>query len=131
MEQRARRTLVAALVIVSLSCGSGTGPLEAAIEVAADDDQFGSGQEAGESLARIAQHLQVAGRECDTAESGARCSAINAANGYAQVLALRVLQCTAPGRFQARTAMLALLREIEALEPTGDIPAPSALPDCT
>lgn len=130
---RLRRVAGALLVSVALAgCGSDAGGLDAAIDIADDDAAFGTGPEAGESFARIAQHVDAARADCDDDTDGTRCDALAAASGYAQVLAVRVLTCTAPGRFEARTAMLDLLEAVESLGPDADEPPePAPLPDCT
>lgn len=130
---RLGRLAGALLAIVALAgCGSDRDGLEAAIAIAADDAEFGTGPEAGESFARIAQHVDDARADCDADADGVRCDALAAASGYAQVLAARVLTCTAPGRFEARTAMLGLLEAIDSLGPDADEPPePAPLPDCT
>lgn len=128
-----RRTVMALVICVAAAvpaCGSDQAPLDAATEIAADDDQFGNGPEAGESLARIAQHLDAARRDCDAGETPARCQSLAAASGYAQVLAVQVLRCTAPGRFEARQAMHELLVRVAAVGPGDETPVPAPLPDC-
>ena len=129
------RPLVAGVLICAAAlapaCGSDPPPLEAAVDIAADEGAFGNGPEAGESLARIAQHLEAARRGCDTDENAARCRALGAASGYAQVLAVQVLRCTAPGRFEAHRAMHDLLVRVAAVGPDDEVPVPAPLPDCT
>lgn len=119
------------LMAMSTACSSDRDPVASAITIAEDDGAFGNGPEAGESLARIAQHLEDARTSCDEAD-GARCAALGVASGYAQVLAAQVLQCTAPGRFEARVGMLELLEAVDGMAPdAADLPEPPPLPDCT
>lgn len=121
-----------ALLMVGSACSGTDDPLDEAIAIADDAGEFGNGPEAGESLARIAQHLGRAIDGCDADEEAIRCDSLRVASGYAQVLAVQVLQCTAPGRFEARTGMLELLREVDAVEPEdSSTPEPPALPDCS
>lgn len=135
MAAGAPRTRVLALAIAAAAlagCGSDAAPLDAAIDIADDEGEFGNGPEAGESFARIAQHLEDARAGCDAAVDGTRCAGLAVASGYAQVLAARVLTCTAPGRFEARTAMRDLLVAVDQLEPdAAKPPEPAPLPDCT
>lgn len=119
-----------ALALVTTACSSDHEPLGSAIAIAEDDGAFGTGPEAGDSLARIAQHLEDARARC-SADEGARCAALGVASGYAQVLAARVLQCTAPGRFEARTGVLELLEAVDRMDDAAtDLPEPPPLPDC-
>lgn len=131
--QRLKRGVLVALVMWMVTgCGSDQAPLEKALAIARDDSDFDSGPEAGESLARIAQHIEDAIDRCDVEVEGTRCDALRVASGYAQVLAVQVLQCTAPGRFEARAGTLDLLVEIDDLEPdASDTPEPPPLPDCS
>lgn len=132
--RRAARIVALAVGVVAIagSCGTDEEPLDAAISIASDAGEFGNGPEAGESLARIAQHVDDAIEACDAEVDGTRCASLSVASGYAQVLAVQVLQCTAPGRFEARTGMLELLRAIEVVSPDStSTPEPPPLPDCS
>lgn len=123
--------IVAVVALALAGCGDDPEPLGAAADIAADDGEFRSGPDAGVAFARIAQLLEGAAARCEPDVDGGRCPAISAASGYAQVLAVRVLRCTAPGRFEARTAMLELVREVERLAPDDEVPSPPPLPDCS
>ena len=96
-----------------------------------DDTSFGTGIEAGETLARVAQHLERAVEACRREDGGISCQALSASLGYSQVLASWVLTCTAPGRYEARTRMAAYLEQVAAVAPDARrVPGPPPLPSC-
>lgn len=96
-----------------------------------DADRFDTGIEAGETLARVSQHLERAIEDCRGDDLGRQCQALSAAFGYTQVLAARVLACTAPGRYEARTGLMRYLTQVSALDPTSEtMPDPPPLPSC-
>lgn len=101
LKRLAPRLLAIALIGVLASCGGSASPVERARRIVDDDDRFATSIEAGDALARVGSILLRAGKECD--DEG--CDALLSASAYAQVLAVRVLDCTAPGRFQMRRAM--------------------------
>lgn len=105
--------------------------LDQARALVASDDGFGTGLEAGETLARAAQHLEQELADCRRQRLGTTCHALSAALGYAQVLAPWVLVCTAPGRHEARTRMASYLATVATVAPDApEVPEPSPLPDC-
>ncbi|MDQ1373838.1 MAG: hypothetical protein QOJ09_1176 [Actinomycetota bacterium] len=83
-------------------------------------------------MARVAGLLRDDGSACrrDRSRDDRRCQARAAAFGYTQVVAVAVLSCTAPGRFQARTATLRYLRAIERVGADGVLPTPPPPPRC-
>jgi hypothetical protein len=92
---------------------------------------FETALEAGETLARVAQHLEQSVEECRAEARGTSCQAIAAALGYTQVLATWVLDCTDPGRYEARTRMAAYLDEVAAVRSDdATTPSPPELPAC-
>jgi hypothetical protein len=97
-----------------------------------DGGNFSTGREAGVSLARVASLLRADTVACgrDHLRTDHRCQARSAAFGYAQVVAVAVLGCTAPGRLEARTATLRYLVAVERVGPTGTIPQPPPPPSC-
>lgn len=108
------------------------GALERARSVVEDRDSFETGADAAASLARAAQHLNDAIRECTAEAPGSlRCQALSSASGYTQVLATVVLTCTAPGRFEARTrAASYLARVAQITTEDAEVPEPPPLPEC-
>lgn len=125
--------VVVAVVGVGLVVGgreADRDPLVAARDEAADEDGFDTGIEAGETLARVAEHLNDAIRACDRDREGPTCKALGAASGYVQVLAAHVVRCTAPGRFEARVSTLAVLDALAARAPDDPPPTLPTLPDC-
>lgn len=84
--------------------------------------------EAGDALARVGSILLQAGKECDDD----RCDALLSASAFAQVLAVRVLGCTAPGRFEMRRAMRRYLDAVAAARRHAGaaVPEPPEAPRC-
>lgn len=116
-----RRLVLAALaaVVAALAISSfatwrdrDRSDLDRAQQLVSRDVGFDSGLEAGETLARVAQHLESAVDECRGAARGTSCQALSSALGYSQVLAAFVLECPAPGRFEARERMADYLEEV-------------------
>lgn len=107
-------------------------PLERARALVREDGGFDTGLEAGATLAKVAQHLEGAVEACRHGGPRITCQSLSAALGYTQVMAALVLQCTAPGRFEARARTAAYLSKVAAVTPRSPrVPAPPPLPDCT
>jgi hypothetical protein len=105
-------------------------PVDRAIEIARPTGGYDTGLEAGRTLARVASALNDGIRDCDRSTEPDRCAALGAASGYVQVTAATVVRCTAPGRAEARQAVLELLEDLRARRP-GDPPPPTPeLPRC-
>ena len=121
--------LVVATVVALAACGDEPTRVERAVDVLEDDDRFTTGERAGEAMADVGALLQEEGTECRSADPEApRCDALLSASAAAQVTAARILGCTAPGRFEARTALADHLRAVDDDPRTaGPPPAP---PDC-
>jgi len=130
MRSRWRRAVLGALLALSIglaACGEGSSPIDQSRRIVNDDDRFGTSIEAGDSLAHVSSILLRAGKDC--AEG---CDALLSASAYAQVLAVRVLDCTAPGRFQVRQVMRRYLDAIEHARNRSSktVPTPPAPPRC-
>ena len=119
------KLLAVVLVALGVACSSGGGVVDDARRVLDDDGRFDTSFEAGDALAQIGGRLLAAGKRC---ESG--CDALFSASAYAQILAVRVLGCTAPGRFKVRRVMRTYLDEIDGLPESGPAPEPPVPPDC-
>ena len=105
-------------------------PVSEALDLARPADGYGTGLEAGQTLARVASALNRGIRDCDRATEPDRCAALGAASGYVQVAAATVVRCTAPGRSEARASVVELLEHLRARRP-GDAPPPTPpLPRC-
>jgi hypothetical protein len=119
--------LVAALALSTTACGRDASPVDRARTVVDDDGRFATSIEAGDALARVSSILLRAGKDCDGG-----CDALLSAAAYAQVLAVRVLDCTAPGRFQVRRSMRRYLDAVEAARRTSSrlVPQPPPPPRC-
>lgn len=120
-----RRASAAILVATLAACAGDPGPVDAARGVLDDDDRFQTSFEAGDALAQIGGRLLEAGRTCHGG-----CDALLSASAYSQILAVRVLDCTAPGRFEMRAALRAYLDAIEDLDDDAPAPQPPKPPDC-
>jgi hypothetical protein len=119
---------VAAVLVVRADDRS---PFERAERLVADRTGFETGLEAGETIARVAQHLERAVAECRTEGEGATCQALSSALGWSQVLATWVLDCTDPGREEARARLAAYLEEVDAVASAAQrVPSPPELPAC-
>jgi hypothetical protein len=139
-----RRALVALVVVLVVVAVVGAGAarfvtrgsrdrLARAADLLDEPDRFDTGLEAGETLARVAELLLEDARRC-RADHGAapRCQAMSSASAVAQVFAVEVLDCTAPGRFEARTRMAGYLAAVATLGdgPGAEVPQPPAPPRC-
>ena len=105
-------------------------PVADAIGIAASEDGYGTGVEAGRTLARTASALNRAIRTCERSEEPERCAALGAASGYVQVAAATVVHCTAPGRAEARRSVRAVLEDLRAVDPGDAAPTLPPLPRC-
>src|SRR5687768_1929248 len=110
-------------MLLLAACSSGGGPVDDARRIVDDDDRFATSYDAGDALAKVGGQLLDAGKSCD-------CPALLSAAAFAQVLAVRVLDCTAPGRFEMREAMRAYLDDIEDLDDDAAAPQPPRPPSC-
>lgn len=108
----------------------GRDPVADAIAIAGSEDGYGTGMEAGRTLARTASALNDAIRTCDRAEEPERCSALGAASGYVQVAAATVVRCTAPGRAEARRSVRAVLEDLRTIESGDPAPTIPPIPSC-
>jgi hypothetical protein len=123
----AAAALVVVLSMASSACSEGASPIGRARAIVDDDERFATAIESGDALARVGSILLRAGKDC--AEG---CDALLSASAYAQVLAVRVLDCTAPGRFEVRRAMRRELDAVDAARRRSAtaVPTPPAPPRC-
>jgi hypothetical protein len=117
-----RVVAIVAVVAALAGCGGGTDDFAAARRIVDDRGRFASGIDAGESFAEAGRLLLADAERC----SGA-CDDRFSAAAHANVLALRVLGCTAPGREDARSAMARYLAAIAAGVRS---PTPPDAPSC-
>jgi hypothetical protein len=115
--------VVLALAAATTACGGDRDVVDRALDRLDDDDEFDTAFEAGDSLARIGGMLQAEG-EVRSSEP------LLSASAYAQVLAVRVLDCTAPGRHEAREAMRTFLHAVADVDDDARAPQPPPAPDC-
>jgi len=126
--RRWRGALAVVVAVISISaCSEGTSPIGQARKIIDDDHRFATSLEAGDALAHVGSILLRAGKDCREG-----CDALLSASAYAQVLAVRVLDCTAPGRFQVRTAMRHYLDDVEKARNRSAhaVPTPPDPPRC-
>ncbi|HUP85986.1 MAG TPA: hypothetical protein VM143_10000 [Acidimicrobiales bacterium] len=108
----------------------GDDPVTDAVAIAGSDDGYGTGLEAGRTLARTASALNRAIVTCDRVAEPERCAALGAASGYIQVVAATVVHCTAPGREEARRSVRSVLEELRTAGPGHPTPALPPIPEC-
>jgi hypothetical protein len=119
--RRSLAALVCALVV--LTACSDDDPVARALDALDDDDRFDTAEQAGEALAAIGADLLAEGRDRDAAP-------LLSASAYAQVLAVRVLDCTAPGRSEIRAALRTYLEAVADADDDDPAPEPPSPPDC-
>jgi hypothetical protein len=110
-------------------------PLDRAARLAGDAERFGSGRDAGDTLARISFLTEEDAEAC-VARHGPvpACDARFAAAGWARVAAARALGCTAPGRTELRRSAARHLAAVASLRPSPSaeaVPEPPPLPSCS
>jgi hypothetical protein len=133
-----RRLIGVGAVVVASAAGAALvvvpddrSAFERAEALVADRGRFDTGLEAGETIARVAQHLERAVAECRAEGAGTTCQALSSALGWSQVLATWVLDCTDPGREEARARLAAYLEEVDAVaQAARRVPSPPELPVC-
>lgn len=119
--------LAVALLVVTRRDGNGDGLAEAR-RLLADDGRFDTAYDAGDTFAVVGQLLQEDGESCRRDDATRpRCAHLLSASAAAQVMAYRVLDCTSPGRFDARARLTEHLAALAAGQDPGDPPVP---PDC-
>lgn len=115
---------VAAVAAVNVDRAS---PLERAIAIAADTQEFRTADEAEGALLEISQHLREAGETCDDKRVGdPACQRLFASSGYVQVAAASIRPCTPAAIFAIRDA---LAQHLERLG-RGQSPPLPAVPRC-
>jgi hypothetical protein len=94
-----------------------------------DDHRFTNGPKAGETIATASQWLLDDGETCEEAHGTGdpRCAARLSAAAYTSVAAVGLVECTAPGVFRTRRALMRYIDDIVAFdrEPLGTVRAPS------
>lgn len=131
--------LVVALAVLALVLGGTalwwrsarpTDVLQQATSVLDDRSRHGTAMAAGDALAEISGMLLDEARRCQRSGDGQRCDATAQVAAFAQALAVRVLDCTAPGRFEARRVLREHLAAIDAMGPRDPAPPLPAVPTC-
>ncbi|MEA3056785.1 MAG: hypothetical protein QOD30_2217 [Actinomycetota bacterium] len=101
-----------------------------------DDDRFVNGPTAGETIATASEWLLDDGESCEAAHGRGdpRCAARLSAAAYTSVAAVGLVDCTAPGVFQTRRALVRYIDDIATFdhEPLGTlrVPSPPHVPAC-
>ncbi len=108
-----------------------TDALQRAAAVLDDGDRYRTAIAAGDALAEISGLLLDEARRCEPSrDAPRRCEAAAQAAAFAQALAVRVLDCTAPGRFEVRRVLGDHLTAIDLMEPLGPVPSLPSVPAC-
>ena len=100
-----------------------------------DDEGFVNGPTAGLTFAKASEWLLDDGTACqrENGRDDPRCRARLSAAAYSGVAAFVVAECTAPGVFEARTAMLDYVGRLAAFDgrsTTHHVPSPPDVPTC-
>ena len=129
--------VLAAVVAMALVATRDTPTGLARVRVALnDDDRFTNGPTAGETVATASKWLLDDGESCeaDRGKGDPRCAARLSAAAYASVAAVGLVDCTAPGVFRTRRALVQYIDDIVTFdhEPLGTlrVPSPPRVPAC-
>lgn len=135
--------VVAAVVVggLAIAVSGQAPPLDRAEALAGDPDRFGSGREAGDTLAQISALVEEAAVDCRGAgpvsgegdPAAPSCQARFAFAGWTRVAAAGALRCTAPGRAELRASVvdhLDALADLDADASSDETPPLPALPAC-
>ena len=95
--------------------GDNPSVVEKSIDKLNDAKRFSTSPRAGQTVADISTDLRLAGASCKPKESP-RCTVLLQAAAYSAVTAYTMTDCTAPGVFDGRKAMLDYLRAIRAFQ---------------
>lgn len=138
-----RRRLLAAAVVVAVLAGGAfalsrrddASGLDRARAALMDDEGFVNGPTAGLTFAKASELLLDDGTACQrrNGRDDPRCRARLSAAAYSGVAAFVVAECTAPGVFEARTAMLDYVGRLVAFDghsTTHHVPSPPDVPTC-
>jgi hypothetical protein len=126
-----RVALVIALVVLVMGGvlavrGMGkSSPVDDSISKLNDNKRFATSARAGQTVADIATTLRLEGARCrkrDAKES--RCTVLLQAAAYSAVTAYTLVDCTAPGVYDGRKAMLGYLQRVKKFMHDG-APAPT------
>lgn len=125
----------AVVLVVGLALAAGWGRRSAvddARALLADDTGFETAEDAGITFVKISRVMLDGGEACadDKGDSHPSCEAMFSSSAFAQVAAVRVLECTHPGIFTAREAMREHVAEVKrAIETGGEVDGPE-VPSC-
>ena len=99
--------------VLAVRAVQGESAIDESIHKLEDDDRFTNSTKAGNTIAEISVRLRQEGAKCRESDKQAtRCTAVLSAAAYAAVTAYTVLDCTAPGVYDGRTALLKHLRAV-------------------
>ena len=113
-----RVALVLALAILALGAslvvrGSGhRTPVDSSLGKLNATKNFASSMRAGQTVADISTKLRLAGAAC-TPKHSPRCTALLQAAAYSAVTAYTLTDCTSPGVYDGRKAMLDYLHAVQ------------------
>jgi hypothetical protein len=126
-----KAALVVVVALLLASCARSS-VIQQSVSIANKDSNFSTATKAGVSAARIAGILRRDGNSCARRHGvgDARCESRLAASAYAQVLAVTILDCTAPDRADARRQTVRYLRAVGRTRATDKLPAVPRIPRC-
>jgi len=115
-----RVALAIALAILAIGAflvfrGGNPSVVNKSIDKLSEDKRFATSARAGQTVADISTDLRVAGASCKPKHTP-RCTVLLQAAAYSAVTAYTLTDCTAPGVYDGRKAMLKYLRAIRAFE---------------
>jgi hypothetical protein len=121
-----RVTLALALAILAIGAfllfrGDGKSVIDKSIDKLTDSKRFATSARAGQTVADISTDLRLAGASCKP-KGSPRCTVMLQAAAYSAVTAYTLTDCTAPGVYDGRKAMLDYLRAIRAFQHGAKVP---------
>jgi hypothetical protein len=105
--------------------------VDGSIDKLNDSNRFSTSARAGQTVADISTKLRLAGASCRAKDkSSARCTVLLQAAAYSAVTAYTLVDCTSPGVFDGRKAMLDYLQAIRAFLKGAEQPAVPKVVTC-
>jgi hypothetical protein len=127
-----RVSLALALAILAIGGflifrGENSSALDKSIDKLNDNKRFSTSARAGQAVAEISTELRLAGASCRPKHTP-RCTVLLQAAAYSAVTAYTLTDCTSPGVFDGRKAMLDYLRAVRRFLDAGAKGAAPSVP---
>jgi hypothetical protein len=125
-----RVALAVALAVLAIGAflilhGHNASPVDDSLGKLNDDKRFVTSARAGQTVADVSTQLRLAGASCRKAHGASRrCTVMLQAAAYSAVTAYTLTDCTSPGVYDGRKAMLNYLQAVKKFL-AGDAKAPS------